>query len=510
MGVEIMARSSRGSVWARVFAAALAGALHVLSATAAPGSVTYTYDEAGRLKAAQHSDGSVRTYSLDPAGNRVTTIPIGPPMLAFSAATYVVSEGGGSVTITVTRTVQSSGAVSVQYATIDGSAVAGKDYTAASGTLNWASGDSSAKTFSVPITNDTIYDGNETFTVRLTNPTGGAVLGFQSSAPVTITDNDTVTLSIANVSVSEGAGVATLTVTRTGSSLLTQSVSYSTAGGTATPDVDYVSRSDAVTFTPLDTSKTITVPILEDSNYEGNETFTVTLSSPTNGATLGNAVATVTITDDDPAPSFSISPVAKVVSELTSTVTFTVTKSATNTVLTHAVNYATVAGTATASSDYTPTSGTLSFLPTDFTKTFNVTILNDSLVESNETFTVLLSSPTYGATISVPQSTVTIMDDDNPILSVPQNLAGTESSQAYNISWDVSSGQVAYYTLQRSQDPAFGSVGFSQNVTPPATSLGFAQPLTSKTYYFRVNACNSANACTAWSTILQFQVSGTN
>ena len=107
------------------------------------------------------------------------TAPAGT--LQFSAATYSVNENGGSVTITVTRTGGSNGAVGVSYATSNGTATAGSDYTATSGTLSWANGDTANKTFSVPIIDDSVYEGNETVNLTLSSPTGGATLGLQHS-----------------------------------------------------------------------------------------------------------------------------------------------------------------------------------------------------------------------------------------------------------------------------------------------------------------------------------------
>jgi len=110
--------------------------------------------------------------------------------IQLSAATYSVNENGVSVTITATRTNGSSGAVGVSYATSNGTATAGSDYTATSGTLSWANGDTSNKTFSVPILDDSAYEGNETVNLTLSSPTGGATLGSPSTAVLTIIDND--------------------------------------------------------------------------------------------------------------------------------------------------------------------------------------------------------------------------------------------------------------------------------------------------------------------------------
>ena len=109
--------------------------------------------------------------------------------LQFSSATYAVNETAGTATITVTRTNGSSGAISVSYATGNGTATAGSDYTAVSGTLSWLDGDSAVKTFTIPILTDTLVEGNETVNLTLSAPTGGAVLGASSAAALTITDS---------------------------------------------------------------------------------------------------------------------------------------------------------------------------------------------------------------------------------------------------------------------------------------------------------------------------------
>jgi Calx-beta domain len=110
----------------------------------------------------------------------------GTGTISLSASSYSVNEAAGSVVISAVRTGGSNGAVSVGYATSDGTAVAGSDYIASIGNLSWGDGDASRKTFSVPIVNDAIAEANETFVVRLGTPTGGATVGSPSSATVTI------------------------------------------------------------------------------------------------------------------------------------------------------------------------------------------------------------------------------------------------------------------------------------------------------------------------------------
>ena len=122
------------------------------------------------------------------AGWSLAIAPAGA--LQFSNATYSVNEDGGNASVSVTRTGGSAGAVSVSYATSNGTATAGSDYTAASGTLNWLDGDATTKSFTVPIVNDALVEGNETVNLTLSNPTGGAPLGSQASAVLTITDDE--------------------------------------------------------------------------------------------------------------------------------------------------------------------------------------------------------------------------------------------------------------------------------------------------------------------------------
>jgi photosystem II stability/assembly factor-like uncharacterized protein len=124
-------------------------------------------------------------------GVRVGTLAAAQPgQLRFNPASYTVNEGDGTVTLWVERLDGSDGAVSVSYATANGSAVAGQDYTAKSGTLSWAAGDTAAKSIVVTILNDSLHENDEAFSVVLSNPTGGAGLGTPSTAVVTIVDND--------------------------------------------------------------------------------------------------------------------------------------------------------------------------------------------------------------------------------------------------------------------------------------------------------------------------------
>ena len=109
--------------------------------------------------------------------------------LQFSLSNYTVNENGGTATITVTRTGGSDGAVSVDYQTSNGTAMQPADYQPASGTINFADGDTAAKTFQVTIVNDTLVEGDETLNLTLSNAQG-ATLGTPATAILTIVDDD--------------------------------------------------------------------------------------------------------------------------------------------------------------------------------------------------------------------------------------------------------------------------------------------------------------------------------
>jgi streptogramin lyase len=220
--------------------------------------------------------------------------------LQFSSTNYSVNENGGEATITVTRSGNSQGAISANYATSNGTATAGSDYSQTAGTLNWGDGDFDDKTFTIAITDDSLSEGNETFTISLTDPISGESL---DNATVSITDNDnaqpgTPQFTSSTVEVTETASTVTLTVRRVGGTNGELTVNYATTDGTATDGSDYVGATGTLTWADGDSSdKTLTVTIIDDSLSEGNETFTVTLSDPVSGESLDNA--TVSITDND-------------------------------------------------------------------------------------------------------------------------------------------------------------------------------------------------------------------
>lgn len=231
-----------------------------------------------------------------------------PGSLRFSNASYSVSEGAASATIQVQRVGGDDGAVSVGYSTANGSAQAGSDYSAVSGTLNWADNDDDNKSFQVPILADADDEANETVQLSLSSPGGGASLGSPAAATLTIQDDDApsgapgnLRLTSASYSASEAAASVEVRVERVGGSAGAVSVQYTTADGSATAGADYVAQSGTVDFGDGDgATKSIDVLLLDDGVEEASESFGVTLSAPTGGAGLGSpSSATVSIADDD-------------------------------------------------------------------------------------------------------------------------------------------------------------------------------------------------------------------
>ena len=346
------------------------------------------------------------------------------PTLTISDVT-TSDESAANAQVTVTLSPASGLSATVDYATSDGTATAGSDYTSTSGTLTFTAGQTS-KTINVPILADTTDENNETITLTLSNAVRATI--SDSTSTITITDDDSApSLSINDVTTAnETAGNATFTVSLSAASGKEITVAYATSDGTATAGSDYTSTSGTLTFTAGQTSKTFTVPVLGDSTDENNETVTLTLSSASN-ASISDATGTLTITDDDSAPSLSINDVSTSDESNTST-SLTVTLSvASGKDIT--VDYATSDGTATAGSDYTTASGTLTFSAGDTSKTIDITTLTASIVEGDETVTVTLSNAS-NASISDSTGTFTITDDDSSSFSVADITAAEDAGTA--------------------------------------------------------------------------------
>ncbi len=223
-------------------------------------------------------------------------------------------------------------------------------------------------------------------------------------------------------------------------------VAFATANGTATAGSDYTATSGTLTFAPGVTSRNVTVSIIGDVVDEADETFFVNLSAPS-GATIGDGQGVGTILDDD-GPTINIGDIAQLegntgVSDAILPVTLSAASPGTVTVA-----FATVDGTATAGSDYSSTSGTLTFAPGTTTLGVTVSINGDVVPEADETYFVNLSGATGGATIGDGQGQGTIVNDDGGadttgelshrfrVLGDLASTGGTPDEDVYSISQD--------------------------------------------------------------------------
>ena len=236
-----------------------------------------------------------------PSGTGTTGVP------GLSIADSSASEGDGTMAFAVTLSAAAGQQVTVAYATSGGTATQGSDYTAASGTLTFAPGDT-AKTISVTLADDSVAESDETFQVTLSSPQNATLA--DATANGTITDNDQTStaleLSVSPDSVAEGGGARSIAVTvaldgaaRTTGTPVT--VSW-TATGTATAGTDYAAVSGFTLTIPANqTSRTRTLAFTptDDNVAEGDET--VVLSASASGTGLADGSATLTIRDDETA-----------------------------------------------------------------------------------------------------------------------------------------------------------------------------------------------------------------
>jgi hypothetical protein len=370
---------------------------------------------------------SLGTAVLDPARAASTLTIVDPnitPSVQFSAARYVVNEAAPKALITVKRTGDLAGTLTVEYAATGGTAVNGDpnvdpnaDYTLSSGTLTFLPNKTSM-TFPVSIVNDAQSEGTETAVLSLGPPswTGGtAVLGAIGATTLSITDNEpTVQFSVAAYSVSEAARSVLISVKRTGGVTGTATVVYAVTGGSAVPDTgaggDYVPFGPAtLTFLPGQALKTFPITLEPDTFVEGPRTIELTLSSPT-GALLGTpSTAMVTLKDDDKAGQVQFGAAAYSVSEAAGTATITVTRTGGAASLA-TIHYSTLDAdpgtTAVGGADYTATSGTLTFGAGEKAKTFGVSLFDNGTPDFGVASIILaLDTPGGGLTSGSPSVT---------------------------------------------------------------------------------------------------------
>ncbi len=357
---------------------------------------------------------SVDDFSLTPNGG-----PVAPTLSINDVSQLETNAGTTTFLFTVSLTAPAGpGGVTFDIATADNTAtLADSDYVLNSLTGQNIPSGSSTYAFSVTVNGDTAIESNETFFVNVTNVVGATPGDAQGQGTIQ-NDDSPPNLTIADIAQPEGnASTATMTFTVQLSSPAPPSgvtFDIATADNTATTaDGDYVANSTlGVTIPAGNSSATFDVTINGDTLFEGNDTFFVNVTNVT-GANVTDGQATGTINNDDTAPAISINDVGIVEGNAgTQTLTFTVALSvpAAGPIT---VDYATADSSATdADNDYEIASNTLTFIPSDVSETFTVTINGDTNVEGDEQFFVNLTNATGGATISDNQGLGVIKLDD--------------------------------------------------------------------------------------------------
>jgi hypothetical protein len=327
------------------------------------------------------------------------------------------TEGGGNtVPFTFSLAREPDQTTTVSYTTQNGTAIAGTDYTAKSGTLTFQPNQPSVQTVNVSLLNpDSIHKGTKRFTVAITG-VSHAIVGT-STATGRIREDDVPAVRAIAGSVTRGPGATVpVEVSLQGRPNSNVTINYATSNGAAsnhaTAGTDYTATSGSLTFTPGGSLvQTVNVPVASAAAWKADAlTFQFTATNPGTGQ---SSVSQGTILDANAhPPALSIGDVSAVERNAASVpMQFPVSLDRAATVPV-TVRYSTVAGTATATSDFTPaTNKQLVFQPGQTSKVIKVTMFGDTVDESNEAFQVVLSSP-FAATISRAAATGTIIDDD--------------------------------------------------------------------------------------------------
>jgi uncharacterized protein len=280
------------------------------------GDATIEADESFTLTltTASNTDGTVTTNigANDDATGTITNDDTPVISIANAQDTEVDPPNTKDMVFIVTlSTAPTSGFVTVDFTTVDGTALAtttglDNDYVTTTGQVVFGVGET-MKEIRVPVRGDLDDESDESFSIVLSNPVGG-VIGT-GTATGTIIDNDvTQAVSIADSAIVEGDNGVTylsFTVSLAAPAAGTITVDFATADGSATAGQDYLPVSGQVSFAAGETSKTILIPVIGDDLSEANETLTVTLSNAV-GAAIGDGAATGTITNDDGPQYFSL------------------------------------------------------------------------------------------------------------------------------------------------------------------------------------------------------------
>ena len=409
------------------------------------------------------------------------------PQVNVSGTDDTFSETNGSLAkFWISRTGATTAALTVNY-TLGGTATAGADYTAPSGTVTIAAAATGAYV-DVSLLDDTLAEGTETLILDVTpDPAYGIGIG---SVTRYITDAESasvatqVRFSASTSSAAESVGMVNIPVTLNAASADTVTVAYVINGGTAlAAGIDYSLTTGVLTFAPGETSQDIPVLITDDTRDEADKTVTILLLNPAN-ARLGTSSHTLTITDNDAPPGVTVGFAGTTGSGMESqspaplAVALSTAQAAAVT-----VEYAVTGGTATNGTDFAISDGTLTFAAGETVKVIPNSITNDLTLESNETIILTLSNPVGAALSPNTVFTYTITDDDAATVTISATDAtatepGTDTG-TFTISRTGSTVAALTVNLWISGTATSGAdyVNISNTVVIPAGAASVAVPV---------------------------------
>jgi len=406
------------------------------------------------------------------------------------------AEEGSDVQFTVTLSQDTDVDLEITYDAFDGTAeVTDSDFIDTPGSVTFPAGSlaNDTITFTIPTTEDTKVEPDETFSVTVSSAHSGFD-GTTWTPQGTITNDDKYGIAVDDASADEGDDV-TFTITLEAERSMPVDVTYSTSDGTAlVADSDYSSASDIIVSFPAGPAgqtETFTVATTEDAKVEPAEDFTVTLSSADPNATWTDQTGTGMITNDD-LYGITIADAANV--NEGDTASFAVTVSnidpAYGIIGTVEVTYSTGPGTAVSPQDYAAITNTkLSITAPDTGGTITVDTKDDTLVELEEVFYVNLTNPTANATIDDNQGQCTINIAEQAVLTI-DTITVNESDG--NARFTVTLDQPAEDDVTVQYDTADGTATTAGNDYTAAVALTTTITAGSKEGYIDIPVNNDA------------------
>jgi uncharacterized repeat protein (TIGR01451 family)/uncharacterized delta-60 repeat protein len=463
------------------------------------------------------SNVTVNLTLSNPGGTSQILPPVTVPLtivnqnvdLSFAQFGYFVDETNGSVTIGVTRSGNTNVPVSVQYATTNGTATAGLNYSAVSGLLNFSSNET-FQTITIPILYDPQITGNLLFFVNLFGPSGNGQVVAPLSTAISVIDDDsgfefttpTNTVIKANTNV-------LVSVLRLGNTTSNAMVNFNSLGGTAQTGIEFGPTNGTLNFLPGQTSNSFTVPVFSDNEIDGNQTVELNLTNASGASILSPSNEVITVIDTESGVAFSSSGFTVTENGVAAVINVVRTGVTNSTV---SVQYSTTTnGTAISGTNYVVTSGTVTFTNGQVSQSFNVPIIDNNVTGGSETVGLMLFNPSSTATLVSPNTaTLTIFNNDGSLI-VPAGSAltnPTNGNGAINPGQNVTLLLALRNTAGANTTNLMATLLVTNGVTlpSPATAQSYGVlvtngPSVSRSYSFTANGTNGS----VISAVLQLQ-----